>query len=149
MKNYSKYFAISEDDKSWGIHTYDCGTSLIESGAKFPSPEHPQNYLLTWENGRILHEFQLIYLVEGKGMFDSKFSGPIKLESGTIVLIYPEVWHRYKPETDSLWHTYWVGFDGRLAHEFISKLDLSKENPIKTIGYQEKIKKMKFHRSCS
>ena len=139
MKNYSKYFPVSEDDKAWGIHTLDCGTSLIESGSEFPLPEHPQNYKLTWETGRILHEFQVIYLVDGKGVYENRFSGRINLEAGTIIMIYPEVWHRYKPAMDHIWHTYWVGFDGNLAHEFINKLDLTKEHPIKKIGYQEKI----------
>lgn len=139
MKNYSKYFAVSEDDKSWGIHTLDCGTSLIQPKKQFPLPEHPESYRLTWERGRILDEFQMIYLLEGKGVFQSKASGLIKIEAGSIILIYPETWHRYKPEAESLWHTYWVGFNGTLAHQFIQKLDLTRENPVKVIGYQKKI----------
>ena len=139
MKNYSKYFAISEDDKSWGIHTMDCGRSVIKPGAAFPSPEHPENYQITWERGRILHEFQLIYLVEGTCIFDSQYSGKIKIESGSIILIYPETWHRYKPDSGKLWHTYWVGFGGNLAYDFTQKLELKRDNPIKVIGYQEKV----------
>jgi AraC-like DNA-binding protein len=139
MKNYSKYFAISKDDKAWGIHTLDCGTSLFQPGKEFPSQEHPESYRLIWERGRILHEYQLIYLVEGKGTFDSQESGLMKVEAGSIILIYPDVWHRYKPEGESLWYTYWVGFNGSLAHHFIKKLDLPVENPVKVIGYQKKI----------
>lgn len=139
MKNYSKYFAISENDKSWGLHTLDCGTSLIEPGAQFPSSEHPQSYQLNWDRGRILHEFQMIYLVEGNGILESQSCGRLELNAGSIILIYPELWHRYKPLENKTWHTYWVGFGGKLAYKFISKLSLTRENPIKVVGLQEKI----------
>jgi len=139
MKNYSKYFAVSENDKSWGIHTLDCGTSRIEPGAKFPAPEHPESYQLSWKFGRILHEYQLIYLVDGQGLFESQSCEKCTLEAGSIILIYPEIWHRYKPAEEKNWHTYWVGFNGKLAHEFVKKLELTPTNPIKAIGYQEKI----------
>lgn len=139
MQNYSKYFAVSESDKSWGIHTLDCGTSMIRPGAKFPAREHPESYRLTWDRGRILHEFQMIYLVEGKGIFESEPSGSINLESGSVILIHPEIWHRYKPVGEQIWHTYWAGFGGTLAKQFIQKLDLTAQNPVKIIGYQEKI----------
>ena len=139
MKNYNKYFAVSEADKEWGIHTLDCGISVVEPGADFPSPEHPESYKLTWKRGRILNEYQLIYLVEGNGIFESHDSGTIHLETGSLIVIYPDCWHRYKPTRDKLWHTYWVGFAGKLANEFIRKLDMSPENPVKVIGYQKTI----------
>lgn len=139
MKNYSKYFAVSEHDKSWGMHTLNCGVSSIEPGATFPSPEHPQSYQLTWKYGRILHEYQLIYLVDGQGVFESQHCEQSNLEAGSIILIHPEIWHRYKPVGNTTWHTYWVGFHGKLADDFIHKLDLSEQNPIKAVGYQESI----------
>ena len=139
MKNYNKYFAVSENDKEWGIHTLDCGISMVEPGMHYPLPEHPESYRLTWERGRILNEYQLIYLVEGNGVFESRVSGTLQLEAGSVIVIYPETWHRYKPSGNKLWHTYWVGFGGKLADEFIQKLEMSREKPVKVIGYQKKI----------
>jgi AraC-like DNA-binding protein len=139
MKNYNKYFAISDNDKSWGIHTLNCGTSQVKPGSDFPVSEHPQRYQFNWERGRILNEYQLIYLVEGQGVFECQNIGSITLESGSVLLIYPNTWHRYKSNQEYLWHTYWVGFAGTLAESFIQKLELAKENPVKKIGYQEKI----------
>lgn len=144
MKNYNKYFAVSENDKGWGIHTLNCGISMVATGSNFPSPEHPDNYKLTWYRGRILNEYQLIYLVEGNGIFESRESGIINLEAGSIIIIYPDCWHRYKPVGDELWHTYWVGFGGKLADDFVGKLDTNRENPVKVIGYQEKIVQVFF-----
>ena len=139
MKNYNKYFAVSENDKEWGIHALDCGISVLKPGSDFPSPEHPESYQLSWERGRILNEYQIIYLVEGNGIFESRTVGTVNLEAGSFIVIYPDYWHRYKPVGNELWHTYWVGFSGKLADEFIQKLDVSLEKPVKIIGYQKKI----------
>ncbi len=142
MKSYNTYFAVSEKDKEWGIYTLDCGTSMVEPGSDFPSPEHPESYRLSWDRGRILNEYQLIYLVEGNGIFESRASGTIHLESGSIIVIYPDCWHRYKPVGNKLWHTYWIGFSGKLANGFIQKLEMSNKKPVKLIGYQDKIIKV-------
>ncbi len=139
MKSYNKYFAVSENDKDWGIHALNCGTSMIQPGSNSPGVRHPDRYKIIWERGRILNEYQVFYLVEGNGIFESRSSASIELHAGSIVLIFPQCWHRYKPVGNQLWHTYWVGFDGKLAGEFIQKLDFSSENPVKIIGYQEKI----------
>ncbi len=144
MKSYNKYFAVSENDKDWGIHTLNCGTSMIQPGSNSPGAGHPDRYKIIWERGRILNEYQVFYLVEGKGIFESTSIGPIELHAGSIVLIFPQCWHRYKPVGNQLWHTYWVGFDGKLAGEFIQRLDLNPKNPVKLIGYQDKIVQVFF-----
>lgn len=139
MKSYNKYFAVSENDKDWGIHTLNCGTSMVQPGSNLPGVVHPDNYKIIWERGRVLNEYQVFYLVEGCGIFESRPSGTIELRAGSIVLVFPGCWHRYKSFGKGLWHTYWVGFDGKLAGKFIQRLDLDSENPVKLIGYQEKI----------
>jgi AraC-like DNA-binding protein len=144
MKSYNKYFVVSENDKGWGLHTLNCGTSMVRPGTNIIAAEHPDRYKIIWERGRILNEYQLIYLVEGEGVFDSRKSGKIKLKAGSIILVFPDYWHRYKPVDTKLWQTYWVGFQGKLAREFIEKIDLSHKNPVKIIGYQEKIVRV-FH----
>ena len=139
MPGYSKYFAVSDIDKTWGMHTLNCGASNVKNGLQFPSGEHPLNYQITWSRGRILNEYQLVYLVDGKGIFQSDPSGEIELKAGSIFLVYPATWHRYKPADNNQWQTYWVGFTGDLADRFIQKTDITKESPVKQIGYQRKI----------
>ena len=142
LSNYHKYFVISKRDRAWGLHIMDCGTSHIPAGARFPSTDHPNQYLLTWEKGRVLHEYQLIYLVEGAGIFESPGSGAVSIGPGTMLLLIPEIWHRYKPDPNEVWNTFWVGFDGVLARSFIKAIGMSHEMPVKMIGYHEKIVKI-------
>ncbi|WP_020531169.1 AraC family transcriptional regulator [Flexithrix dorotheae] len=139
MNSVSNYFAISEKDQTWGLHLFDCGISRIPAGGQYPSLNHPEKYLFNWERGRILHEYQLIYLIKGEGIFESKESGSIPLVQGSIILIYPDCWHRYKPIPNTDWLTYWVGFDGKFCLDLIPKLNLTPASPVRAIGYQEKI----------
>ncbi len=138
-KSFSQYFVISEEDKAWGIHILDCGASIVSRGADFPERSHPDKYYFSWHRGRVLSEYQLIYLFRGCGMFESKESGQLELNEGSVILISPGVWHRYKPSPSKEWHTYWVGFDGLTAKQIIDKLHFLPKNPIQEIGYQKKI----------
>ena len=46
-------------------------------------------YLFNTQNGRILNEYQLLYITKGKGMFSSKSSGIWQLKEGYMFLLFP------------------------------------------------------------
>ena len=138
-EGYYKYFPVSDQDIDWGLHILDCGSVHIQAGSKVPNSNHPNQYQLSWEKGRVLHEYQLIYLVEGTGVFESTISGPVILNKDSIILLFPEIWHRYKPDNHNIWNTYWIGFNGKIADSIIPKLGITKENPVKPIGYHEQL----------
>jgi len=137
--SYQKYFAIGEEDKNWGLYILDCGSSFIPPGEHYPSADHPKSYELSWNKGRILHEYQFIYLVNGNGIFESKESGSVPIVEGTLILLFPEVWHRYKPDPETTWNTYWIGFQGEMVNSILPKLGFTEQNPCRIIGYQDKI----------
>ena len=135
--SFNKYFLISEEDEAWGIHILDYGCSIIPKGAIFPQHTHPDKYYFSWKHGRILQEFQIIYLLKGHGIFESYDTEIIKLNEGTIIIIFPGIWHRYKPLSTSDWKTYWIGFNGPIANQMMEKMHFSPKNPVLDIGYQK------------
>ena len=139
MNSYSKYFPISEYDKLWGLYILNCGTLKLADKNMPDIKLHPQNYILNWENGRVLYEYQMIYLIEGEGVFENEFIPLRPVKTGSVILISPKTWHRYKPKEGANWNTYWVGFNGSLAEQFISNLGIGKENPIMEIGYSKSV----------
>jgi len=139
MITKSFYLALSEFDKDWGVHILDCGTIRRKPDDLPDGDNHPKSYQLTWERGRILEEYQLIYLVEGNGWFESQPSGLIPIAAGSVVLVFPDLWHRYKPADGSLWHTYWVGFGGPFTKRLIQHSGITPAKPSKSIGYQLKV----------
>jgi AraC-like DNA-binding protein len=55
----------------------------------------------------------------------------------------PGTWHRYKPDTQSGWEEYWVGFKGTYADDLMKKV-FSPDNPFITAGLNNNLLKL-FH----
>jgi len=138
MKSTFKYFAISERDKNWGMYVLNCGITHFNGDAQFPPGGHPQHHTFRWEYGRVLQEYQIIYLIKGNGLFESQSIQQRQIHAGEMVLLFPNEWHRYKPLGPG-WHTYWAGFDGTSAQHLEKQQFFSRNNPIMSIGYQEHI----------
>lgn len=139
MKTFHKYLPISEDDKKWGLYTLNAGFGTIDPSYQYPSKDHPSFYYFRWETGRILTEYQLIYITGGEGVFESRSSGMITITPGCIIMLFPNEWHRYKPLENSGWNEYWVGFNGTIADSLIKNKFFSKSEPILQIGYSGEI----------
>jgi hypothetical protein len=95
--NYLRYLPISERERKWGLYVSDAGWQSIQPGQTYPPKGHPRSYAFTWEHGRVLPEYQLVYIVRGEGKFDSEPSGPRPVTAGSMILLFPGVWHRYRP----------------------------------------------------
>lgn len=131
MKNkYRKYLLIVENDKKWGFYVNNLGRTVIEKSTNYPSNDHPDNYVFTWEKGRILNEFHLVLITKGKGVFESKETGAIKINDGDLFLLFPGVWHRYKPKHKTGWTERWVGFSGDIANQFLSNGFFTPADPV-------------------
>ena len=124
-ENYHRYLAVSERDRQWGLAVSDAGFQRIRPGESYPLPNHPSSYLLMWQKGRVLQEYQAVYVTRGKGEFESEATGVRPVSAGSLIIVYPGVWHRYRPSPDVGWDEYWVGFSGPqadclLANGFLS-----------------------------
>lgn len=131
MENkYRKYLITSEKDKSWGFYVNNLGRNVIKENTPYPSMDHPDQYIFTWDKGRILNEFHLVLITKGKGVFESKATGKIKVSDGDVFLLFPDVWHRYKPKKSTGWTERWVGFSGTLANQILSNGFFNTNEPI-------------------
>jgi AraC-like DNA-binding protein len=77
-----------------------------------PSKGHPPTHVFTWNKGRILNGYYLVFISKGKGTFESAVTNPKVVSEGTCFFLFPNVWHRYKPDLNTGWEEYWVGFNG-------------------------------------
>lgn len=137
--HYSKYLTAGKVDMDWGLHVLTTGFTKIPSGKTYPMYSHPNEYHFTWEEGRILGEYQLIYITRGSGVFESANTSPIQIQEGTILLLFPGEWHRYKPDPASGWDEYWVGFNGPYTQQLLRKKYFSKSNPVLIVEQDEDI----------
>ena len=106
-----KYIAQNERDEQWGLTICSVGYQKVGSNEVYPPKKHNQEYLFRPENGRILSEYQLLYIVEGEGVLCTRHSGRHVIKSGDMFLLFPGEWHTYQPSSDG-WKEYWIGFQG-------------------------------------
>ena len=114
-----KYLTINPSDQKWGLTTHSVGHQVISENEAYPPQVHPTRYLFNIENGRILNEYQLLYITKGRGMFSSESSGRSQVKEGYMFLLFPGEWHTYRPDPETGWNEYWIGFDGRIMDEWV------------------------------
>jgi AraC-like DNA-binding protein len=107
-----KYLLESDQDVLWGLTISTVGFQNIAPGADYPVNNHPTRYLFSTEKGRVLNEYQLLYITQGKGNFVSQSCKPLTLKAGNMFLLFPGEWHNYSPDRKTGWNEYWIGFKG-------------------------------------
>lgn len=138
MKNFIKYPTTSKEDKDWGLYINSAGSLKIPPYSDYPSPRHPSGYYFNWNQGRVLSEFQLNYITEGEGIFETKLQKfPIK--PGSLLIIFPGEWHRYKPKLSVGWNENYIGFNGKTIQYFIQNEFFRKSRPVTQLGNKEEI----------
>jgi AraC-like DNA-binding protein len=137
MKLFRKYFTFEPDstEQNLGISILNLGHNIHPMNLPYPDIQHPDAYYFEWEKGRSLKEYQIIYISNGEGYFETSGLSPQLIEAGTIILLYPGVWHRYRPKENTGWEEYWVGFSGTYAHYLLEQACFNPQNPIIKVGF--------------
>jgi AraC-like DNA-binding protein len=141
MESYRKYFTdtqlsdLESAGPNWGVNVQTVGHSAHPPGRPYPEPGHPSTHAFDWENGRLLQEFQIVYVAKGTGIYEGKGTGLVEVAAGTIMLLFPNVWHRYKPSLETGWEEFWVGFDGHFAEYLMRQECFDPQRPLITVGF--------------
>jgi AraC-like DNA-binding protein len=127
-----RYMTYTENNL-WSTKVNTIGFESIPAHSSYPSTVHPQEYSFNFERGRVLQEFQLVYITRGSGQFASHQIQKCDIQDGTVVVLKPGEWHTYRPDETTGWECYWVGFSGLISE------NLSISNPLIKIGYDEEM----------
>lgn len=103
-------------------------------------PNHPNKYNFNWENGRVLNEYQINYITKGEGILETRW-GRMKIKPGSILLVFPGEWHRYRPNTETGWTEHYIGFQGDFTRNLYQHELFNVKNPLIPIGFQESLVK--------
>jgi AraC-like DNA-binding protein len=139
MINYYKYLPVSKEDENWGLCVLNTGCTHIEASDSYPGKAHPAHHYFNWNTGRILNEYQVIYITRGKGIFESDSCKRIEVKAGSVIVLFPGERHRYKPDEKTGWDEYWIGFKGEIMDNLINKSFFKPEAPCLSIGFNESI----------
>ena len=130
-----RYLSVDERDEAWGLGVTTIGYQFIPAQGAYPLSRHPDQYNFLPQTGRILNEYQLVYITKGSGFFLSKREGqPQPVEAGTMMILFPDVWHSYYPNRETGWNEYWVGFKGTHIDRLVKHQFFNPKEPILSIG---------------
>lgn len=134
-ESYSHYLHFTPRDEQWGIVCTTVGYQKVPPHSPYPPIDrHPDDYYFRKGVGRRLNEYQLVYIVEGNGWFESEHCTKQIVRAGTMFMLFPGEWHYYAPNPETGWKEYWVGFKGRFIDERLTMGFLSKSRPLAAIG---------------
>jgi AraC-like DNA-binding protein len=110
--SFLHYLPYSDEDEKLGMLCTTAGSTRVPPGAVYPprQDEHPALFR-TVAQGRVLSEFQMVYITRGEGLFSSG-GQTYRVQPGSLLLILPGLMHAYHPLAETGWQEHWVGFKG-------------------------------------
>jgi len=96
------------------------GHARIQPGESYPPAKHPEGHYFNWDSGRTLSALQLVTISQGCGFL--QFSeARHKVGPGSVFILPPGYWHRYRPDPDIGWVEDWIELRGPTLDAWISK----------------------------
>lgn len=137
-ESFVKYINAGPLDKEWGLYLTVAGYAQIPPSMVYPPRVHPSGYFFTWEKGRILHEYQINYITEGSGVIETA-DGQFQVVPGSILILRPGIWHRYKPDPTTGWNEHYIGFQGDFCNHLFLEGFFQASKPVLYVGFQESL----------
>lgn len=118
---FHHYLPIHDAVLHSGLYLIGGGRRCVAADQIYPPVEHPGVYQFRWERGRELPEYQIILLTDGGGQFESEATGVVDLEGPCLVVLFPGVWHRYRPTLERGWTERWISLHGANVQEWFDE----------------------------
>ncbi|MFY9151192.1 MAG: AraC family transcriptional regulator [Prolixibacteraceae bacterium] len=142
-ESFAKYLNAGTLDREWGLYLTVVGYDQILPSRIYPPLIHPSGYFFTWEKGRVLQEFQINYITEGSGTFET-LTDAYQVVPGSMLILQPGMWHRYKPDPDTGWNEHYIGFKGDFCSKLFQEGFFQSGKPVLYVGFQEKLLSLFF-----
>jgi AraC-like DNA-binding protein len=137
--SFFRYLTYSAEDAKWQLVCTDAGRNEIGPYTDYPPHKmgHPAPFKSV-AKGRVLSEYQVVYITKGRGSFESQ-GCCFPVSPGSLMLLFPGVGHVYKPDYEVGWTEYWVGFKGPYADQLCREGFLSPKKPFFELGLQNSL----------
>jgi len=134
-----KYLIVNDKDKTFGLSVNTVGFQSIQPDSPYPTSDHPSGYYFNAAKGRILREYQILYITKGKGVLSFDNETEIPIAKGLVFIIFPGQWHTYHPSIKTGWNEYYIGFEGPIFDSLVENSFITKENQVLEVGFNEEL----------
>jgi AraC-like DNA-binding protein len=126
-------------DRRFGLWVNTVGLQSIPPNSPYPLKDHPSGYFFNAKKGRVLGEYQLVYITKGRGLFSSESTPEKQVCRGRLMILFPDQWHTYHPYQQTGWNEYYIGFEGPVVDNLLRGGFISKDNQILEVGLNEEL----------
>ena len=134
-----KYLIVNDKDKTFGLSVNTVGFQSIQPDSPYPISDHPSGYYFNAAKGRILREYQFLYITKGKGVLSFDGETEIPITKGLVFVIFPGQWHTYHPSMKTGWNEYYIGFEGPIMDSIMENSFITRENQVLEVGFNEEL----------
>ena len=134
-----KYLIVNDMDRNYGLWVHTVGFQSIQPNSPYPLRDHPSGYFFNTQKGRVLREYQFVYITKGRGVFASENTPEKPLCRGRLIVLFPGQWHTYHPYRQTGWNEYYIGFEGPVIDNLMKNGFLSKDNQVLEVGLNEEL----------
>lgn len=127
---FVRYLPTDRPSASDSLCVTGVGCADIRPGDAYPLADHPNIYQLDWRAGRVLPEFQVVLLTDGRGEFETRETGLVRFQGQALLFLFPGVWHRFRPDPTVGWKEQWVSLNGPLVRRLFSASGVSPSTSI-------------------
>lgn len=122
------YPEVAKIDIARELYLTSIGRIIYPPAAAYPTPGHPPEYQLNQKSGRRLGDFALLWIEQGEGHVQTASLGRMTLLPGSVLLLPPGAWHRYRPDRAVGWVERWMCANGTYLHR-LSNNNVFPTNP--------------------
>lgn len=121
-----------------GITVQCCGYQSIGVSEPYPPKKHPKEYYFEKQTGRVLSEYQLVYITAGSGtlIIDKNEYGIVK---GDLFVLKPDQRHIYYPSSNTGWDEFYLGFSGEIADNIFLNYFEQDLSPVISLGLNNEL----------
>lgn len=121
--NKIHYCPIGLVQRQFGIYITGAGMETTKPGEPYPHAYHSSDYYFTWRKGRTLAEweYQILYIRSGEGEIEFTRGKRIAISAGSVIILHPGEWHRYRPDPKTGWSEAYIGIGGNFLERIFSK----------------------------
>lgn len=116
-----------------------CGVSVHSAEFSLSFKRSSLGLFFNTQKGRVLREYQFVYITKGRGVFASENTPEKPLCRGRLIVLFPGQWHTYHPYRQTGWNEYYIGFEGPVIDNLMKNGFLSKDNQVLEVGLNEEL----------
>lgn len=111
----------------------------VQPGQRYPKNAQSGGNAFNQGKSKGSGAYQALYITQGAGIIETAHTPAVTRTAPFLLLLFPDVWHRYRPDPSTGWSEMWIRFKGEIPKQLVSSNLIDPAAPIIDVGRNETI----------